>query len=295
MKRIFVITLLFAIIINGTLFISCSEKNSTMASSNEITKIDGFEQSIEKARLFNRYGLNNEAKSELINLIYSNTNENNKIDAIYFLGNIAFDENKIALALDTWKDLNEKYPNNKYESSIEERFKELSQIVIETTDNTISNAVALTYLRNGDFCSKDKRTTFMIDGSWIPNVESAIKWYDKVINEFPKTEASRIAYQSKLRTILGWEETGRYGDKYGIKESFSKYIPQLLETFSAFESDHPDDSTLQAFRYQIAQAYWVNKNWAKTREWLNIILEKSGEADSFYKDLAQRRLQKVEW
>ncbi len=72
-------------------------------------------------------------------------------------------------------------------------------------------------------------------------------------------------------------------------------MPLLLSTFASFERDHPEASTLQAFRYQIAQAYWKNKNWEKTREWLNLILKKSGKDESFYKDLAERRLKKVEY
>ena len=128
-----------------------------------------------------------------------------------------------------------------------------------------------------------------------PPVETAIKWYDKVISEFPKSVASRIAYQDKIRTLLGWEKPGRYVSKYGIQESFGKYMPQLLETFASFEKEHPGASTLQAFRYQIAQAYWENKNWMKTREWLNLVIKKSGEGDSFYKDLAERRLKKIEY
>jgi hypothetical protein len=72
-------------------------------------------------------------------------------------------------------------------------------------------------------------------------------------------------------------------------------MPLLLSTFSAFESELPDASTLQPFKYQIAQAYWGHKDWEKTKEWLNIIIEKSGSNDSFYNDLAKRRLQKLEY
>ena len=72
-------------------------------------------------------------------------------------------------------------------------------------------------------------------------------------------------------------------------------MSQLLETFAAFKTDHPTASTLQAFRYQIAQAYWSNKDWEKTREWLNLIIKESGDGDSFYKDLAERRLNKIEY
>ena len=72
-------------------------------------------------------------------------------------------------------------------------------------------------------------------------------------------------------------------------------MPQLLQTFDAFEGGHPTASSLQAFRFQIAQAYWKKKNWVKTREWLNLIIAKAGGRDSFYVDLARRRLQKVEY
>ena len=152
----------------------------------------------------------------------------------------------------------------------------------------------MSYLRHADFGSRDKSDRFLIDSSWIPKVETAIKWYDKVINEFPSSDASRIAYIGKMRTLLGWEKSGRYGSSYGIKANFSKYMPQLLETFAMFEKEHPTASTLQTFRYQIAQAYWVHRDWAETRKWLNLVITKAGDTDTFYKDLAQRRLQKVE-
>jgi hypothetical protein len=72
-------------------------------------------------------------------------------------------------------------------------------------------------------------------------------------------------------------------------------MPELLATFASFETDFPDAPTLQAFRFQIAQQYWRARDWEKTKEWLNLIVAKSGPGDSFYKDLAQRRLEKVEY
>jgi len=121
----------------------------------------------------------------------------------------------------------------------------------------------------------------------MPHVEAAVKWYDKVIQEFPNSSASRTAYKGKMRTLLGWKE---YGNSYGILHSFSMYMPQLLETFNQFEREYPNASILQTFRYQIAQAYWDNKNWNKSKEWLNLIIKKAGVKDSFYKDSAMRRL-----
>ncbi len=87
--------------------------------------------------------------------------------------------------------------------------------------------------------------------------------------------------------------------------SFTKYMPILLQTFAEFERDHPDASTLQAFRYQIAQVYWkhqvynlASRNFVlkypeETRNWLNKVIDEAGDNDSFYRDLAERRLRNL--
>ena len=251
-----------------------------------------FAASIEKAIMLNQHGLTKEAKAELIDIVFSKSNDSSKAQAYYLLGSIAFEENKITVALDSWRDLSKKYPNSDQAKMVKDRINELAEIVGESAKESIENAVALSYLRHGDFWSEKKVKYLTVDLSWIPRFEPAIKWYDKVISEFPKSSASRVAYQDKMHTLMGWRE----GDiKYGIRESFDKYMPQLLETFASFEKEHPNASTLQAFRYKIAQAYWGNKNWSKTREWLNLVIKESGEGDSFYKDLAERRLKKIEY
>jgi len=254
-----------------------------------------FAASVEKAAMLSHHGLTREAKSELIDVIFSKTDDSQKAEAYYLLGSIAFDEKKTSAALDSWRELVKKYPNSTQAKTVKDRINELAEIVGESAKETVKNAVALSYLRHGDFWSGGKHNKFLIDSTSIPKVEAAIKWYDKVITEFPKSASSRIAYQDKLRTLLGWEDPGRDGDKHGIKSSFNKYMPRLLETFACFEKDHPTASTLQAFRYQIAQAYWGYNDWEKVREWLNLIIKKSGQGDSFYKDLAERRLKEIKY
>lgn len=251
--------------------------------------------SVEKATMLNQHGLVQDARRELVNVIFGDTTDADKASAYYLLGNIAFEENRISLALDSWQDLIEKYPDSVQAIEVKDRVNELAEIVGESIELSIDNAVALSYLRHGDFWSRGKDDRFIIDSSWISNVDAAVKWYDKVISEFPESTASRVAYEKKLTTLLGWKEPGQYGSTYGIKDSFATYMPEFLATFSAFEQEHPDASSLQAFRYQTAQVYWGRKDWDKTREWLNTILREAGQGDSFYKDLAQRRLQKIEY
>ena len=290
--------------------------------------------SIEKAILLNEHGLTTDAKRELINLILEKRSKpNDKAKAYYLLGNIAFSEDRIKVALNSWEHLVDKYPNSEEAGLVRDRIAELSEIVIGSAKESIDNAVARSYLRHAEFWSKDRSDVFTIDSSWISNVDAAVKWYDKVITEFPKSEASRIAYKGKLRTLLGWKEPGRDGESYGIqasfyrglpsyllsgpergeamiakakaKASFTKYMPILLQSFEEFEKDHPDASTLQAFRYQIAQVYWKHQDYdpasrnftlkypEETKNWLNKVMDKAKGNDSFYSDLAERRLEKL--
>lgn len=72
-------------------------------------------------------------------------------------------------------------------------------------------------------------------------------------------------------------------------------MPLVLATFEVFERDFPEAPSLQAFRFQIAQAYWGHRGWDNARKWLELIVEKAGSEPSFYKDLAERRLQKLEF
>jgi len=71
-------------------------------------------------------------------------------------------------------------------------------------------------------------------------------------------------------------------------------MPQVLDTFSSFESTFPSNSSLQAFRYQIAQAYWERRDWANTKLWLGKVIEKSNGESTFYTETAKARLQKLE-
>lgn len=132
--------------------------------------------SLEKAILLNEHGLTVDAKRELIDLIFEKGSKtDDKAQAYYLLGNIAFGENKIKVALNSWEHLVTKYPNSKEAKLVKERITELSEIVVGEAKESLNNAIARSYLRHADFWSKGKSDIFNIDGSWIPNVEAAIK------------------------------------------------------------------------------------------------------------------------
>lgn len=225
--------------------------------------------SIQKAILLKAHGLNEDAKRELINLIFDeNAKGKDKPRAYYLLGEIAFDENRIQSAIKTWGYIVKEYPNSDEALIVKERMDEVSKVTLAVYTESIESAdysVAKLYLKNAEFWSDGKDDRWMIDSSWIPKIEFALKWYDKVISEFPRSEVTRSAYIGKMRTLLSWREFHKelidisddIVGKLIASAIFRIYIGQIVDTFHNFEKDFPNDITLQACRFQIGQAYFV--------------------------------------
>ena len=270
--------------------------------------------SLDKAKMLRRHGLVSEAKKELIEVIFSKQTAKDKAEAYYTLGSVAFGEKDISAALETWSQLVADFPESDQAKLVKDRINQLSEIVDEESRAVVDNAVAQSYLRHADFWSKEvRRKNFIIDSSYISRIEVGISWYDKVIQEFPKTKASRIAYEEKMQTLIGKMQSSIKAERNILKgmryttpnlmlemltekhqDILNTYMPSLLDTFSMFERDHPKASSLQAFRYQIAQRYWIHDDLNASRVWLNLIIEQSGEQHTFYRDLAERRLKRLE-
>ena len=221
-----------------------------------------YAQSFQKAEMLLDHGLTAEAQKELIELVYSGNPAaaKDKPKAFGLLASIALDKNNISLAFKTWNRLIMDYPNSPEAATAKEHIPLLKSLLGKTVDETIENTTARVYLRNADFWAKDRDKIFTIDASWIPRVETAVFWYDKTISEFPNTSAARLAYEEKMRTLLGWKEPGQYGEKNGVKAN-SNYLETLESTFRAYETSFPDASAIQGFRFLIAQGFWGYKNW----------------------------------
>jgi len=248
-----------------------------------------------KAAMMHECGLNKEAQLILIDIVVSAVSTDEaKAASLDLLGVIAFEERQVAVALKMWRRLVAEFPESSEAALVRERFVELAEVVDEFVHETLDNSIASTYLSHGDFWSQGKSDVFEIDTSWIDHVDAAIKWYDKVLREFPKSLAARIAYESKLKTVLGWETPEPFSTQHGIHSNCHYYLPLLLTTFSAFAKDFPNASTLQAFRFQIAQVYWRIKDFKNMEAWLKKIVGDSEATNGFYRDLAKRRLKNFE-
>lgn len=252
-------------------------------------------QNISIAQDFYNHNLNERALEEFI-IVYNTptANPEDRAESLYYMGQITFDASRYSVAYDDWQKLLTEFPSSTRVAEIKDRLSQLSEVFSLSVDENIASSVAKSYIKNGDFWNDNDRK-FTIDASWMPKVELALDWYDKVIDEFPDTYAAELAYQRKLFSIIGWKESGQYGSSYGVRDNYKKYLPILLQTFADFETDFPESSFLQGFRYQIAQTYWGEKDWPNTRLWLNKIIEKGEGISSFYTETAKARLTKVEY
>ncbi|MBV50578.1 MAG: hypothetical protein CMN10_18760 [Roseobacter sp.] len=242
-----------------------------------------------------KHGLIEDAKREFIAVTFDRkADDEEKAKSLSALGDIAFDESKTALALATWRELIETYPESKEAKLVSERIGQLGQAVEESTGETLDNAIARSYIRHGDFWSRGKEEKLTIDSSWIPSDKAAIGWFDRVINEFPDTPAATLALKKKFYTLNGWKEPGQYGSEYGLAKMPSRVDP-LIQVFEELKVASPNDPDLQRFRYMIAQGFWKAKKFDQTREWLQKIIDDDQGKGGFYKDLAEWRLKKVEY
>ncbi len=242
-----------------------------------------------------RHNINDLAKEKYL-LIYHNTDssDDEKARALYIVGQIMFEEGDYSLALEDWELLITKYPDSDYAKQIATVYSQISDFITVDSDINSVSLVARAYLQNGDFWSNANRE-FIIDSSWMPGVEIALKWYDKVLKEFPNTPSAEVAYRRKLFALLGSSNPDDDQKLFGLKEDFNKYMPIVVKTFTAFKKDFPKSAYMQGFRYQIAQAYWVEGNTKKARIWLERIIANGKGKETFYTETAKARLKNLKF
>ena len=255
----------------------------------------GFAGDVEKAATLYSHGLVDDATREFIDVLYDEKpTEADQAESLYWLGQIAFDGSRFSVAFDDWGRLVAEFPESTQAQGISGRMAELRDVLAAGSTASVASAIARSHLRNAEFWS-EAPTTVTIDSSGMPKVEMALYWYDRVIAEFPDTNAAELAYRGKLLALLGWEQAGQYGSSYGVEDNFTNYMPQVIATLNLFESAFPDSAYMQGLRYQIAQSYWAEESWEKTREWFRKVIDAGGDSSTFYTETAKQRLLKIEY
>ena len=162
------------------------------------------EPSVSRGLMLKMHGFEADAKRAFIDLIYDDkAHEEDKADALYQLGLIAFNNKDIGLATETWRLLIDEFPDTEkgqtvsagivslledYDALILERQQEAMQDRAEA----MRDAVAQSYLLSAQFWW-DAPKQWNIYTSHINHLTMAREWYDKVVTEFPRTDTAKKA------------------------------------------------------------------------------------------------------
>lgn len=129
--------------------------------------------------------------------------EEDKADALYQLGLIAFNNKDIGLATETWSLLIDEFPNTEKGRTVSAGIKYLLEdydaLILESAkeevrdrEEVMRDALAQSYLLNAQFWW-DPPKQWSIYTSHINQFTMAREWYDKVVTEFPRTDTAKKA------------------------------------------------------------------------------------------------------
>jgi len=123
-------------------------------------------QSSEYAKDLHRHNLIDKAKETFIDILYNaKSTDADKTDALYWLGQISFEEGRYTVALGDWEKLVTKYPKSSQAIEVSNRLAQIREITSKISSANISSAVARYYIENGDFwvdgIEKFNKSTFI--------------------------------------------------------------------------------------------------------------------------------------
>ena len=236
-------------------------------------------QDVEWARDLYVHGLKGRAMEVYIGILHTTSSPpEEKAEALYYMGQMSFEDGSFATAMDDWQRLVAEYPQSPGAAELKDRFTQLQEVYSKVADPPIDSVVARSYIKNGDFWVGGERK-FSVETRLLPNIDLGLAWYDRVIQEFPGTEAADVAMQRKVFLWLA-----------SVDVDYPRNVAGLLAAFNDYEKAFPKDENLQAFRYQISQVYWRHGDWLTTTEWLKKVIAAAGDKNTFYSDMARARI-----
>ena len=114
------------------------------------------EPAVSRGLMLKMHGLEADAKRAFIDLLYNDeAHEEDKADALYQLGLIAFNNKDIGLATETWGILIDEFPNTEKGRTVSAGIKYLLEdynaLVLESAKEEVSDVSAQSYLLNAQF------------------------------------------------------------------------------------------------------------------------------------------------
>ena len=178
-------------------------------------------------------GVFDAAKVEFIKIIHLYAENEYQDDARYYLGEIAFKQGKISVALNQWKKLKKEYPQSSYLSDIALKIELASKLLAEQEEQTFKDIKVKKLFENARFFL-DKAPILTIDTSYLNDTDLAIEWYQRIVEKYPDSEhAARAVYNIMLLQALDMETA-----------------------YKELEKKFPESPWLKPAAFAIGQKYW---------------------------------------
>ena len=236
------------------------------------------------------HGLREDAKRTLIEVVFDSRNPSARASALYLLGAIALDEGNIEVAKQRWEQVRKDYPESAEAKKVAQQEEAIALLAGASSYRSAENPLASLYLRFGDQWSQGRATTLTPDFDDLPKVEAAVEWYDLVVRDFPNSAAARIAMESKMLTLLGWQDESVPSRRHGLAYDYQKYMPRLIAAFEEYVGTFPEASARHAFRFLIGQAFYNALEFDQARTWFQGVVESDPSQRSLFGHLARLRL-----
>lgn len=240
------------------------------------------EPSVSRGLMLKMHGLEVDAKRAFIDLLYNDmAHEEDKADALYQLGLIAFNNKDIGLATETWGLLIDEFPNTEKSRTVSAGIKYLLEdydvLVLESAkeeirdrEEVMRDALAQSYLLNAQFWWAPPKQ-WGIYTSHINQFTMAREWYDKVVTEFPGTDAAKKAMSYRFMLYKDGMEVYRKERQLSfdkkkeeipnavleLSQDFEPRILPLIHEYNKFVEDFPGDAVAHIMELQIAQEYHI--------------------------------------
>ncbi len=260
---------------------------------------------VRRAEDLYRHGLVEDAKRDAITLIHSSGGGQIQNRARMLLARIALDEDRLADAAELWREV-VKSTDTTYAPQARQMLTRFADALTEVGVQRIDNAVARSYFTAAEFWLSKLPSTFAVDTSWLVDESASTYWLDRIIREFPGSDAAELAHQYRVRVLLGTSGhgskglggTGALGAISRLErdpsdeqlKTFEDYMRRAENALRNMADNFPKSGHLQRLRYMIVQAYLRLGKRENAEPLLKAIVQAAGNHETFWKHVAQLRL-----
>jgi tetratricopeptide (TPR) repeat protein len=105
-------------------------------------------QDIPWARDLYIHGLKDRAMESFIAILHTPSTAGDKAEALYYIGQISFEQGSFATAMNDWEKLVSDYPKSPRALELKDRFTQLREVYSKLADPPLDSVVARSYIKN---------------------------------------------------------------------------------------------------------------------------------------------------